>query len=132
MTSILKRCPSFLYSFELILIFVLVATVVFAGGCSQEEEYIQLNAKIVSPQGDITIKEGESVLFKALASGGTPPYRYAWNFGLVAPEFSGQYTPEIVFNYEGAYTIVLTVTDGRQNKASDAVKTVVTRRESIY
>jgi PKD repeat protein len=114
-----------------LLIFVLSAAVTLSLSCSGEEEYIELNAKIVMPKSDITIKEGESVLFNALASGGTPPYQYVWNFGLVAPDFLGQYTPEIVFKYEGAYTVTLTVTDDRQGKATDVVKILVTR-EAIY
>jgi|GEM_PF-4068676 len=115
-----------------LLFFILSVVVAISSGCSRQEEYVELAAKIVLPQSDITIKEGETVLFRASAAGGSPPYRYVWNLGLAAPEFSGRSTPEIVFRYEGAYTVVLKVTDARQKQATDEVKIMVTRRETIY
>lgn len=93
---------------------------------------MELSAQIVLPQSDITIKEGETVLFRASAAGGEPPYRYIWNFGLAAPEFSGPSTPEIIFRYEGAYTVTLTVADSRKKQATDEVKILVNRRETLY
>jgi hypothetical protein len=116
----------------LLIIIILAIAVTLAGGCSRQTEYIELSAEIVLPQSNIAIREGESVLFRASAAGGTPPYRYVWNFGLAAPDFSGPNAPEIIFNYEGAYTVMLKVTDSRQKQAADEVKIMVTRRETIY
>ena len=101
-------------------------TVICTGsGCSRSSNNETLEAKIITPKNDVYIKEGESVFFQGFASGGSPPYRYFWHFGAAASDSSEQNTGEIVFNFEGAYTATLTVTDRNGSKDNDSMRILV-------
>lgn len=99
------------------------------GACTNNSDLEPLKAKIISPKNDVNLKKEESVFFKGFASGGTPPYSYFWNFGLAASDSSSQNTGEVIFNYEGAYMVTLTVTDSNGTKDSASVRILVTSSE---
>ena len=99
------------------------------GACSSNSNFEALEAKIISPKNDVNLKKEESVFFKGFASGGTPPYSNLWNFGLAASDSSSQNTGEVMFNYEGAYMVTLTVTDSNDTKDSASVRILVTSSE---
>lgn len=67
-----------------------------------------------------TVNDG-SASFSATVSGGTAPYRYAWNFG--DGSTSTDAAPTHDYRYAGNYTVVLIVTDadGAQQSASVTV-----------
>ena len=48
--------------------------------------------------------------FTAIASGGTPPYTYAWNLGDLSPTATGNFTTHI-YKLAGSYTVTLNITD---------------------
>ena len=105
-------------------------TVIGAGGaCSNNSNFEVLKAKIISPKNDVNITEGESVFFIGFATGGTPPYSFLWHFGAAASDSSNQNTGGVIFNYEGVYTVTLTVTDSNGAKDSDSVRILVASGE---
>ncbi len=52
---------------------------------------------------------GESLQFNGSAQNGTPPYDYHWDFG--DSNNSDEQNPTHAYNFEGNFTVVLTVTD---------------------
>ena len=101
------------------------------GACSKDNNSIALKAEITSPGIDIEIYESETVFFKGLATGGSPPYQFLWHFGSDLPDSSGQYVQETVFNFEGSYTITLTVTDIKGDKDIDTTSIVVIPKDTL-
>ncbi len=104
------------------LIIILCISGFFAVSCGK---YEALTAEIVTPHRDLEITQGDEVYFEGKASGGVPPYKYGWDFSLVAPPNAGDVPGKIVFNYEGAYKVVLTVTDATGKMSRDFVRIVV-------
>jgi hypothetical protein len=88
---------------------------------------VQLNpviiADIVSPSENITITEGQSVLFRGEVYGaGLAPYTYYWNFDGVAPSFSDSQNPEnITFPNPGTYQVIFKVTDSNNLTSTASV-----------
>ncbi len=90
--------------------------------CAKHEA---LTAEIVTPAQDLEITEGKAIYFEGTASGGVPPYWYGWDFSVVAPPSTENNPGKIVFNFEGAYTVVLTVKDAAGNMNTDFVRILV-------
>ncbi|MBI4084008.1 MAG: PKD domain-containing protein [Candidatus Lambdaproteobacteria bacterium] len=85
-----------------------------------------LSAAITSPTGSQNITFNTAVTFTGSASGGTPPYVYAWNFDSTSvgggPGSSSQQNPgSVTFALAGAYVVGLTVTDSTGAVASATV-----------
>ena len=114
-----------------LLALVLLAMILSGGACSKDNNTIALKAKITSPGIDIEIYEGETVFFKGLATNGSPPYKFLWHFGSDLPDASGQYVQETVFNFEGSYTVTLTVTDSNGDKDIDTASIVVIPKDTL-
>ena len=91
-------------------------------GCLKHEA---LTAEIVTPAQDIEITEGKAIYFEGSASGGVPPYTYGWDFSVVAPPSMEISPGKIVFNFEGAYKVVLSVKDSAGNMDADFVRIIV-------
>ena len=101
-------------------------------GCSNKDKYEELKANIIPPVQDyVKIKEGEKLYFQAAASGGVPPYKYSWDFSVVAPPSSEKNPGEIVFNWQGAHKVLLTVKDTKSNINTDFVRIIVEGKYSI-
>lgn len=60
---------------------------------------------------------GDPLDFQAIASGGTAPYTYLWDFG--DDETSVEKNPTHTYTTPGNYAVVLTVTDADSNSALD-------------
>ncbi len=90
--------------------------------CAKHEA---LDAEIVTPAQGLEITEGQAVYFEGSASGGAPPYTYAWDFSVVAPPSTNHNPGKIVFNFEGAYKVVLTVKDSAGDMNTDFVRIIV-------
>jgi len=104
------------------LIIIICVSGVIAVSCAKQEA---LTAEIVTPGRDLEITQGNEIYFEGTAAGGVPPYTYAWDFSLVAPPSAEDVPGKIVFNYEGAYKVVLTVTDSTGNMNRDFVRIIV-------
>ena len=99
--------------------------------CSNKNKHQELKANIIAPaQEHIEIMEGEKVYFQSTVYGGDPPYKFNWDFGTVAPPSSEKSPGEIVFNWPGAYKVLLTVRDSKHNINTDFV--MITVEEDIY
>ena len=108
-------------NFSLICIFCLITL-----SCSNRDNFEELKANIVAPDQDhIEIIEGEKLYFIAEVSGGVPPYKYSWDFSAVAPSSSEKNPGEIVFNWHGAYKVLLTVKDTKSNIKTDFLRIIV-------
>jgi hypothetical protein len=117
-TTLLKKISK---NFLLICIFCLIAL-----SCSNRDKFEELKANIVAPDQDhIEIMEGEKLYFIAEASGGFPPYKYSWDFSEVAPPSSEKNPGGIAFNWNGAYKVLLTVKDTKNNIKTDFVRIIV-------
>ena len=86
----------------------------------QENGFMQLGGN-QTLSADFTISPPtpqvrESVSFNALASGGTPPYSFAWNFGDGTTSIGN--TTTHAYSNAGTYAITLTVTDANSKFAS--------------
>lgn len=118
LTTLLKKIFGYL---ALICIFCLITL-----GCSNKDKYEELKANIIAPAQDhIEIVAGEKLYFQAAASGGVPPYKYSWDFSVAAPPSSEKNPGEIVFNWQGAYKVLLTVKDTKSNINTDFVRIIV-------
>ena len=116
--SLLKKIFEYLF---LICIFCLITL-----GCANKDKYEELKANIIAPAQDhIKIVAGEKLYFQAAASGGVPPYEYSWDFGVVAPSSSEKNPGDIVFTWQGAYKVLLTVKDINSNINTDFVRIIV-------
>jgi len=95
-------------------------------GCANKDKHEDLKADIFTPaHRHIKIRTGEKLYFQAEASGGVPPYEYRWDFGVVAPSSSEKNPGDIVFNWQGAYKVLLTVKDINSNINTDFVRIIV-------
>jgi len=106
------------------LITILIILVIITGCTSQNEE-IELKTKITLPSIDQNIWEGEIIFFEGIASGGTPPYTYIWDFGKTMPQIKKKESGQVVFNYEGAYKVLFIVRDSKGNENIDSVRIIV-------
>ena len=118
LTTLLKKMFKCL---SLICIFCLITV-----GCANKDKYEELKANIIAPAQDhIKIIAGEKLYFQAAASGGVPPYEYNWDFGVVAPSSPEKNPGDIVFKWQGAYKVLLTVKDIKSNRNTDFVRIIV-------
>jgi len=62
-----------------------------------------------------TVYEYGTAEFRAEVTGGTPPYRYRWDFGEIIPENTDEKTGELQFILPGEYTVTLKVMDFDEN-----------------
>ncbi len=67
-------------------------------------------------------------LFTASVIGGIEPYIYNWDFG--DGIISTDENPSHIYENTGTFTVILTVTDGKNNKASDSAIIIVEDGES--
>ncbi len=108
----------------LTLVFVVcILTLIF--GCADHNEIQVLKSEITLPARDQEIWTGDGVYFKGLASGGTPPYSFCWDFGKTMPKSLQAKTGRVLFNYEGAYSVKLIIKDSAGNEAIDTVRIIV-------
>ncbi len=113
-------------TYKLFLIISLaIILVISIAGCSKNAQKEELHVNIIAPASDVNIKENESVYFQAEATGGEPPYKYKWHFGTAFPDYFKKEVGEIVFKFEGAYQVMLTVTDRIGRQANDSMLVVV-------
>jgi hypothetical protein len=87
--------------------------ILFLCGCGKQPEDQPLKSIISAPPRNQEIKAGESIYFEGKATGGVPPYSYLWNFDVCAPQSSEKTPGELIFQYEGAYNITLSVIDSK-------------------
>jgi formylglycine-generating enzyme required for sulfatase activity len=81
----------------------------------------QLTAK--ASANPLSVYVNATVAFSGTASGGTPPYRYAWEFG--DGYTSGAASPTHAYGTEGRYTATFTVTDAVGDTAGSMVTITV-------
>ena len=79
----------------------------------KDEEQVLLNADFISDKQ--TISAGEKVYFMDKSAG--EPVRWDWAFEGGEPSVSNLFSPEIVYNYPGTYTVKLRV-DGNPTDIS--------------
>ena len=99
--------------------------------CNNQELQQKLQSNIILPPQNQTIWEGEMVYFKGVASGGDPPYSYLWQFGADISSSTQQIPGEVVFNYEGAYSVKMIVKDSKGHVNTDIVLIIVKRKEAL-
>lgn len=100
-------------------------------GCSNKDKTLELRADIILPSIDQEIWEGEIVHFIGAASGGTPPYAYTWDFGIVTSSIDRNESGPIVFNYEGTYKVLFNVKDSKGNEDIDFLRIIVSPKSYL-
>jgi plastocyanin len=99
--------------------------------CRVHLESMVGQVKVNGPQplvatASASVTTGEAplaVAFTGAASGGTPPYTYAWDFG--DRTVSSEQNPSHTFTAAGSYSVVLTVTDAASATAADSHLSIV-------
>lgn len=88
--------------------------------------YSPLSISIESPVLGANIKQGESINFQSLVSGGASPLAYSWDFGTGGPVGSSVEDPgNVTFENPGLYTVTFTVTDSNNEVQSATVVVTV-------
>ncbi|MGE0083820.1 MAG: PKD domain-containing protein [Desulfococcaceae bacterium] len=87
------------------------------------------SVSIASPSADVTLTEGESVLFQANVTGGDAPFSYFWDFGGGAENSHVLNPGNVIFPKAGTYTAVFTVTDADGDLHSASVTVTVKEKE---
>ncbi len=81
---------------------------------------------------DSPVYPGEFIQFSGIASGGTPPYVFSWDFG-DGSGFSSVQNPSYQYETHGTYSVVFTVTDSEGCYCSDSGNvSVVPQAEVSY
>ena len=80
-----------------------------------------LVAAIIAPASGSSFQVGETITFRAQASGGTAPYAYVWNFGDGTQGGGQNFTKTYTANAVGPRTVRLTVTDFATRIATDTI-----------
>lgn len=94
----------------------------FSDEVSYKSYYSPLSVSIEAPVLSTNIKQGESVNFQGLVSGGAAPLTYVWDFGAGGPSGSSAEDPgSITFANAGSYTVTFTVTDSNNEVQSVTV-----------
>jgi len=87
------------------------------------------NGRITSPSDDITVTVGDAVEFTGRGNvrGGVEPLEYLWTFSGAAPESPDQNPGVVIFEAEGVYEIVFTVSDaaGVADSTPDSIMVTV-------
>lgn len=86
----------------------------------KDEEQVLLNANFISDKQ--TISAGEKVCFMDKSVGG--PVRWDWTFEGGEPNVSNLFSPEVVYNYPGTYTVKLRVGRGMENAETEILQYV--------
>lgn len=86
------------------------------------------SASIISPSGDVTINQGESINFQATVTAGNAPFTYSWDFDGGAANVTVEDPGEITFDTTGTYVVSLTVTD--DDGDSDSAVVTITVKET--
>jgi len=84
---------------------------------------------VVSIDGPYNAVAENPVYFNSFVSGGVEPYSYEWNFG--DGSTSTDANPIHTYNFEGTYTLTLTVTDNEDNKDTSTTKISVDAAEEV-
>ena len=84
----------------------------------KDEEQVLLNADFISDRQ--TISAGEKVCFMDKSVG--EPVRWDWAFEGGEPSVSNLFSPEIVYNYPGTYTVKLRVGRGTENAETEMLQ----------
>jgi hypothetical protein len=71
-----------------------------------------------------SVKEGDSVQFFSIISGGFAPYTFEWDFG--DGETSTEANPQHAYRTDGTYTVTLKVRDDKANTADSAREDYIT------
>jgi hypothetical protein len=88
--------------------------------------YSPLSISIESPVLSASIKQGESINFQGLVSGGASPLAYSWDYGPGGPAGSSMEDPgNVTFENPGLYTVTFTVTDSNNEVQSATVVVTV-------
>jgi PKD repeat protein len=85
--------------------------------------YIYGEAFVAYVGGPYSGDVGETITFSGSAFGGTPPYTYHWDFGDGNTD-TGQNTTH-VYNSEGTYPVILTVTDDTGETVDDTTTATI-------
>jgi hypothetical protein len=82
---------------------------------------------IVSPTGNVTIFEGESVNFLSTTTNGNGPFTHTWEFSGGAANTTGPNPGDVTFATQGVYTVRVTVEDVDKDKDSAEVTVTVNK-----
>nr|HOO47217.1 MopE-related protein [Deltaproteobacteria bacterium] len=91
------------------------------GGAEEE-----LAVKILSPAGDVTISQGQSLNFQGEVAGGVQPYTFKWTFGGAAGELNVQNPGDVTFNAVGTYMVIFSARDDDNFLDTDHINVTVT------
>ena len=99
------------------IIYFLFALIGILYACKDEEQVL-LNANFIADKQ--TISAGEKVCFMDQSTG--EPVRWDWVFEGGEPSISSLFSPEVVYNHPGTYTVKLVVGRGTENAEMEVTK----------
>jgi mannose/fructose-specific phosphotransferase system component IIA len=108
----------------LLMLFLLV-------GCSESSSDDDVSAeetlavKIISPYGDVTITQGQSLNFQGEISGGVQPYTFKWTFDEGATESNVQNPGDVIFTTAGTFMVIFSVRDKNSYLNTDYITVTV-------
>jgi alpha-tubulin suppressor-like RCC1 family protein len=112
-----------------VFLFMFFSIVMLLAGCSHGSSHTAdpgaLLVIFTSPSGNVSIEQGQSVVFLKEVTGGVSPYTYEWDFGGGANNKLVEDPGQVIFDTPGDYTVKLTVTDSTGISASATITVTV-------